>query len=58
MLLQHKGRRGFPITLPGSQRRQKQWALSSEDEFNIHIYQALKTEGCTVFSQQSTFIEQ
>lgn len=49
---------GFPITSPVSQRKQKQWALSSDEEFNIHIYQALKTGSCTVFSEQSTFIEQ
>lgn len=49
---------GKAFQLPHPSLKQKQCARSSDEDFNIYIYQALKTGSCTFFSEQSTFIEQ
>lgn len=49
---------GKAFQLPHPSLKQKQCAQSSDEDFNIYIYQALKTGSCTFFSEQSTFIEQ
>lgn len=50
--------KAFQLPRPSPKRNRKQCVLSSDEEFNIYIYQALQTGSCTGFFEQSTVIEQ